>query len=257
MSRIESKSISNQIGTRRRVVMCIHRRRLVVLLSLLAVACARATITVDAATRAHVARRASTCDLYAATSCVDVSLPRRIAPDVTFVTRARVPGAVDVDTPRERGASFLFYVLATNDTRVALEKRREERRFGVGVGVEEIVRGVAATSVGSLSTSMKMRTFVNEEDDENEDDDASWTLVDAVMGMGDRAWVVFDACDDAWIGADAATDAFRFRLRTRVVDGFARDAVNASASNSRVAIIAATNHRRASASRRCARSARR
>lgn len=232
--------------------MSIHRRRLVGgLLSVLAVACARGTMMVDAATRAHVARRASTCDLYAATSCVDVSLPRRIAPDVTFVTRARVPGAIDVDAPRERGASFLFYVLATNDTRVALEKRREERRFGVGV--EEIVRGVAATSVGSSSTSMKMRTSVNDDDDS--DDDASWTLVDAVMGMGDRAWVVFDACDDAWIGADA--DAFRFRLRTRVVDGFARDAVNASASNSRVAIIAATNHRRASASRRCARSARR
>jgi len=211
---------------------------------------------VDAATRAHVARRASTCDLYASASCVDVSLPRRIAPDVTFVTRARVPGAIDVDAPRERGASFVFYVLATNDTRVALEKRREERRFGVGVGVEEIVRGVAATSVGSSSTSMKMRTFVNDDDDDDDsDDDASWTLVDAVMGMGDRAWVVFDACDDAWIGADA--DAFRLRLRTRVVDGFARDAVNASASNSRVAIIAATNHRRASASRRCARSARR
>jgi hypothetical protein len=233
--------------------MSIHRRRLVGgLLSVLAVACARGTMMVDAATRAHVARRASTCDLYASASCVDVSLPRRIAPDVTFVTRARVPGAIDVDAPRERGASFVFYVLATNDTRVALEKRREERRGGSGV--EEIVRGVAATSVGSVSTSMKMRTFVNEEDDDD-DDDASWTLVDAVMGMGDRAWVVFDACDDAWIGADA--DAFRFRLRTRVVDGFARDAVNASASNSRVAIIAATNHRRASASRRCARSARR
>jgi len=234
--------------------MSIHRRHLVVLLSVLAVACARATIIVDAATRAHVARRASTCDLYAATACVDVSLPRRIARDVTFVTRARVPGAVDVDAPRERGSSFLFYILATNDTRVALEKRREERRGGGGV--EDIVRGVAATSVGSLSTSMKMRTFVNEDDDD-EDDDASWTLVDAVMGMGDRAWVVFDACDDAWIDADAATDAFRFRLRTRVVDGFARDATNASASNSRVAIIAATNHRRASVSRRCARSTRR
>ena len=233
-------------------------RRLSISLAVLAIGLARATMGVNAAARAHVSRRASTCDLYAsASTCVDVSLPRGLARDVTFVTRARVPDAIDVHAPRESGTRFLFYVLATNDTRVVLEKRREERRGGGGS--DDFVRGGATTTTTSVfTTSMKMRTFAN---DENE----SWTLVDAITGMGDRSWVVFDACDDARIGADASPRAFRFRLRTRVVETSPRDAreTNASTSTSssssfaRVAVIAATNHRRASASRRCARYARR
>lgn len=222
-------------------------RRLSISLAVLAIGLARA----------HVSRRASTCDLYAsASTCVDVSLPRRLARDVTFVTHARVPDAIDVQAPRESGTSFLFYVLATNDTRVVLEKRREERRGGGGG--DDFVRDGATTTTSVFTTSMKMRTFAN---DENE----SWTLVDAITGMGDRSWVVFDACDDARIGADASPRAFRFRLRTSVVETSPRDAreTNASTSTSssssfaRVAVIAATNHRRASASRRCARYARR
>ena len=116
-----------------------------------------------------------------------------------------------------------------------------------------------------FTTSMKMRTFANDENEDEADEDESWTLVDAITGMGDRSWVVFDACDDARIGADASPRAFRFRLRTSVVETSPRDAreTNASTSTSssssfaRVAVIAATNHRRASASRRCARYARR
>ncbi len=232
-------------------------RRLSISLAVLAIGLARATMGVDAAARAHVSRRASTCDLYASSStCVDVSLPRRLVQDVTFVTRARVPDAIDVQAPRESGTSFLFYVLATNDTRVVLEKRREERRGGGGG--DDFVRDGATTTTSVFTTSMKMRTFAN---DENE----SWTLVDAITGMGDRSWVVFDACDDARIGADASPRAFRFRLRTSVVETSPRDAreTNASTSTSssssfaRVAVIAATNHRRASTSRRCARYARR
>ena len=65
---------------------------------------------------------------------------------------------------------------------------------------------------------MKMRTFANDENEDKEDEDESWTLVDAITGMGDRSWVVFDACDDARIGADASPRAFRFRLRTVVVE---------------------------------------
>ena len=240
------------------------RRRLSISLAVLAIGLARATMGVNAAARAHVSRRASTCDLYAsASTCVDVSLPRRLARDVTFVTRARVPDAIDVQAPRESGTSFLFYVLATNDTRVVLEKRREERRGGGGG--DDFVRDGATTTTSVFTTSMKMRTFANDENEDKEDEDESWTLVDAITGMGDRSWVVFDACDDARIGADASPRAFRFRLRTVVVETSPRDAreTNASTSTSssssfaRVAVIAATNHRRASASRRCARYARR
>ena len=207
------------------------RRRLSISLAVLAIGLARATMGVNAAARAHVSRRASTCDLYAsASTCVDVSLPRRLARDVTFVTRARVPDAIDVQAPRESGTSFLFYVLATNDTRVVLEKRREERRGGGGV--DDFVRDGATTTTSVFMTSMKMRTFANDENEDKEDEDESWTLVDAITGMGDRSWVVFDACDDARIGADASPRAFRFRLRTVVVETSPRDARETNASTS-------------------------
>ena len=78
---------------------------------------------------------------------------------------------------------------------------------------------------------------------------ASWRVVDAIVGEGESAWVVFETCDDDWIDDDESIGiGFDYRLRV--------DFVNSSAATTGdiAAFIATTDPARTGGkSRRCAR----
>lgn len=162
-----------------------------------------------------------------------VALPSELSRAVTRVTRVVVPGDVHVRAPNALDRVFRAYALATNETMVRLEKRRRRPRQPIG-------DGDSAKTINLL-----VRKFARTNDARR----ASWRVVDAIVGEGESAWVVFETCDDDWIDDDESIGiGFDYRLRV--------DFVNSSAATTGdiAAFIATTDPARTGGkSRRCAR----
>ena len=163
-----------------------------------------------------------------------VALPSELSRAVTRVTRVVVPGDVHVRAPNALDRVFRAYALATNETMVRLEKRRRRQRQPIG-------DGDSAKTINLL-----VRKFARTNDARR----ASWRVVDAIVGVGESAWVVFETCDDDWIDDDDESIGIGFDYRLRV------DFVNSSAvtTGDIAAFIATTDPARTGGkSRRCAR----
>ena len=160
-----------------------------------------------------------------------VALPSELSRGVTRVTRVVVPGDVHLRAPNALDRVFRAYALATNETMVRLEKRRRRQPIGDGDSAKTI--------------NLLVRKFARTNDARR----ASWRVVDAIVGVGESAWVVFETCDDDWIDDDESIGiGFDYRLRV--------DFVNSSAATTGdiAAFIATTDPARTGGkSRRCAR----
>jgi len=136
-----------------------------------------------------------------------VALPRNVSWRVSQVERVVVPGVVAVRAPG-RDRHFRVYVMAKNGTTFRWEKRRA-RDFLARVD-DAIDRMFAKSRVPG------------------EDEERDWRGVDAISGAGAGSWVIFDACDDAWLDEDEDARN-RFEYRIRVQDDATSDDANAAA----------------------------
>ena len=198
------------------------------LVALFATALTASGIETIAATRA----RPSDADAFGV-DARSVALPRDVSRGVSLVERVVVPGVVAVRAPG-RDRTFRAYVMARNGTNVRWEKRRARRD--------------SRAPVDDAIDRMFTRSRVVGEDEERD-----WRVVDKTSGAGAGSWVIFDACDDAWLDDDAsARNRFEYRIRV------ANDASSDDANGTTFAYVAVDDGTTGGgSSRRCERSRRR
>ena len=129
-------------------------------------------------------------DIFESSSASSVRVPSSVSRLGLTLERVRVPsGSIAVRAPGPDRV-FRAYVYATNETLLRLEKRRSRPSARVEDSISDSIERMLAARAIERKTSHAITI------------DDGWRVVDDVQGVGASAWVVFDACDDAWIDTE-------------------------------------------------------